>query len=877
MKRYMWHLATLFAAALLLSANGMAQPIVGTPLRLGTGITKTVDEMIAFSAEAERQAGTQRQPIELKEELHAPMELPAPGEENRLFSRSTPQFNAAARPAEIATPTQQIWSNFMGSDFSSAGGGWPPDNNGDVGPTQLLLIQNYRVKVYPKPSVTAPAVTTPNGATTTLLASPVLDISLNNFFRTAIAGVNTTDPHVRYDRLSGRWFIVAMSTNEATNNRLLFAVSSAATITPTSASAVGTSFTFFSTSISAFAGDAGRFLDYPTLGVDRFSLYIGANIFSNSSGSFVQTSGYVVNKADMLAGALTITPFSGIGTTTTGLGTDMRTPQGVHNDDPAATEGFIVGSSAFFSQLIIRRITYSGTTPILQPQVALAVATTRSPIKQPALGSSAGLDASNTRLFAAMIMKNKIDNTFSLWTAHNIGVTAAGVSSTTTANNDRNGSRWYEIRDFASATPTVAQFGTHYNDAAASPRGFWFPSIAMSGQGHAILATSSSSPADRIDINIAGRYRTTVSGDLEDSLYATVSTSDYNPFNGATFVDRWGDYSQVVVDPVDNMTMWAFHQYTNTTNSYGVRAVQLKAPRPPSFTVTSSTGNFCGTLVNVTLTGIVTNNREFFDPGADAGGPGFNRLAVTVSGGTPLTSIPTTNINFVSPTQVNFRMNTVAALAPAGTYVVTVTNPDGQTSTSTFELTGPCTSIPVTLTEFNGRLVNEQAQLNWTTSAEYNSKEFVVEKSIDGVRFSPLATVAAKGFSNTLSNYALTDKSPYPVYSYYRLKMVDKDATFTYSNIVRIATPKKALAITKLFPNPAREKVSLEIVTEKQQSVNLNLIDFSGKRVYKKSLLLTTGLNEADIDLQRFAAGTYIIEAVDDKGAVFYKTTIVKN
>lgn len=880
MKRLNWQRAIVLSLALSVSALGKAQqqPVVGTPLKLGSGITKTVDEITSFSAEAERLNPVHSLPIEAGEELHMPPELPGRnGEANRIASRSYPMGNVAARPNEVAGVTQTIWSNFMGSDFTSAAGGWPPDNNGDVGTTQVLLIQNYRVKVYPKPSVTAGAVTTPNGTSTTLLASPVLDVSLNTFFRTAFAGVTTTDPHVRFDRLSGRWFVVAMTTNETTNNFLLFAVSSAATITPTSASAVGTSFTFFRVSISSFPGDAGRFLDYPTLGVDKNSLYVGANLFTSSSGSYSQSSIYVINKADMIAGSLTVTPFSAAGTAATGLNSDIRTPQGVQNDDPAATDGFFIGSSAFFSELIIRRITYSGTTPTMQPQVAVAIATNRGPIKQPAAGSGGSLDASNTRPFAAMIMKNKIDNTFSLWTAQNVGVQSNGTSSTTTANNDRNGSRWYEIRNFNTASPTVQQFGTHFNDAATTPRGFWFPSIAMSGQGHAILATSSSSQVDRIDINIAGRYRTTPSGDLEDSVYATATSSDYSPTNGGNFVDRWGDYSQVVVDPLDNMTMWAFHQYTNTANSYGVRAIQLKAPRPPSFTASTSSGNFCGTLVNVTLTGVSSNNREFFDPGADAGGPGFNRLTVTVSGGTPTTVIPTTSVAFISPTQVNFRMNTLAANAPAGTYTITVTNPDGQTGTTTFSLAAACTTIPVTLTEFTGRLVNEQSQLNWATSAEYNSKEFVVEKSLDGIRFTPLATVAAKGNSNVETKYELLDKFPYPGNSYYRLKMVDRDASFTYSNIVRITTPKKALAVTRLFPNPTKNKVSLELVADKQQSVTVSLTDFGGKKVYRKSLVLTAGLNNADVQMNNLAAGTYYLEVREENGTAIYKSKVVKN
>ncbi len=160
MKRLNWQRAIVLSLAILVSTLGMAQqqPVVGTPLKLGTGITKSVDEIINFSAETERQNPVHSMPLQMSEELHLPVDLPNPGEENRRFSRTYPLGNAAARPNELATPTQTVWSNFMGGDFTSAAGGWPTDNNGDVGTTQVLLIQNYRVKVYPKPSETGAAM-----------------------------------------------------------------------------------------------------------------------------------------------------------------------------------------------------------------------------------------------------------------------------------------------------------------------------------------------------------------------------------------------------------------------------------------------------------------------------------------------------------------------------------------------------------------------------------------------------------------------------------------------------------------------------------------------------------------------------------------------
>jgi len=845
----------VFFSAINYSVNG--QDIVGKTIHVGPGIKKTVDQIIAFNKIWEQQNENKIFPS--RPELELPDELPGVGDENRRFNKwpvGEPNTNNFVNGV-----TQTIHSNFLATDFSTHFGGWPPDNNGDVGTTQVFIAQNFRFKVYAKPSVTAAAVTTPNGTSTTFLASPAMDVSQNAFFQAAFAGVSTTDPHVRFDRLTGRWFIASMSTNEATNNYLLFAVSSGATVTGSA------SFTFFRVSLSAFpAGNAdiGKFLDYPTLGVDANSLYLGSNIFTSNVGSYSHSSAYVVKKSDMIAGTLTITPFGAIGTAAAPAGFHIRTPQGVQNDDPSATEGYIIGNSGFLSELCFRRVTYPGGVTTLSSEIALAVNTTASTLTQPALGSSGNLDASNTRLFAAMVMKNKITGVSTLWTAHTIQVNTSGVGS---ASGGRNGCRWYQLQNIT-GTPTVAQSGTLFNNVAtaSNPRGFWFPGIAMSGQGHAILAASTASAVARCDIAIAGRYRTSTAGDLEDSVHATVTGSDYNPFNGGVFVNRWGDYSQVGVDPQDNMTMWAFHQYCNTTNSYGVRAIQLKAPPPATPSLATVPG--CGASVAVTINGTSVNNSEFFDPGVDAGGPGFNRLAVTCSGG-----IPVSGVTFVSPTQITCFLDTRGKAS--GTYTITVTNPDGQTATVNFNLAVSC-PLPVTLLSFTGKLVNNETQLNWKTASENNLKAYEIEKSLDGVNFKLLNIVSAKGIGGTETSYQSIDKYPYPGNSYYRLRMVDLDANFTYSNIVRIQTGKKALAVTKMYPNPAHTDFNLEFFAEKNSIVLVTIFDFSGKKMINRQVNLQAGLNDYQLNLNNLANGSYFIQVKDIDGKVIEKTKLVK-
>ncbi len=843
---------SLFSLILLLCpASSTAQEIVGIPLHLGKGVTKTVSEIIEY--------GKKNALSDISEPLREGEELELPP---KTIGTIDPAWNISSWPIQkilpngvsSGLPAPNIWSNFLATDFSSASGGWPPDNNGDVGTTQVFIAQNFRFKVYPKPSVTASAVTTPNGSSTALLATPVIDISVNNFFRIAYASVNTTDPHVRFDRLTGRWFVVAQSTNETTNNYLLFAVSSGATIASTA------SFTFFRVPMSTIGGaDAGKFLDYPTLGVDKNSLYIGANIFT-SAGTYSHSSLYVVNKAAMISGTLTITPF-----TAAGLGTGITniiTPQGVQNDNPNATEGYFAGeSSTVFNRLVMKRITYSGASPVLSADINVVIPANLDAIGQAAQGSSGTLDAVGGRYYAAMVMANKITGATTLWLAETIGVNASGVSAATIT---RNASRWLEIQNLTT-TPVLNQAGTLFNNAAANPRGFWVPSIAMNGQGHAVMVSSSAASNARIDINIAGRYRTTTLGTLVDTVMATVAADAYNPISGG-FVNRWGDYSQVTVDPSDNMTLWAFHEYCNSTNSYGVRAIQIKAPPPATPSLATVPG--CGASVAITINGTSTNNSEFFDPGADAGGPGFNRLTVTCSGG-----ITVSGTTFVSPTQITCFLDTRGKAS--GTYTITVTNPDDQSATTNFSLVSSC-PLPVTLLTFNGNLVNNETHLNWRTASENNLKSYEIEKSMDGINFALLNVVAAKGNANTETSYQAIDRYPYPGYSYYRLKMMDKDAGFTYSNIVKIETEKKSIALTKMYPNPLHDIFNIEIFAERNSDIQIRVYDLLGKSVLNKQVAVQAGLNEYPLNLANLSAGNYIIEIKDMSGSIIGKSKLVK-
>ncbi len=640
----------LVVALLLASAGGIAAAAdspaqdeaaaatVGVPWTGEPGITETVSDIM----ERERWAPATTAGARETKPRHV---LTGPRRQNPS-APAVPQWPVPETSSSLPEPLlpQTVGTSFLGAVVSESGF-IPPDSMGAVGPTQVLVIVNGRIKVFDKAGVLG-----------------ALNASTDTFFNSVRNGSGTSDPHVRYDRLSGRWFLTMI--NVSTPNRVMIAVSSGSTITNAA------SFTFFQFQhdLVTPTGDTGDFADYDTLGVDANALYVGVNVFNAAGTAFLGTSGFVIRKSDLLTGILTVTAFRGLTTCNPFCTTGPYTPQGVDNDDPASTEGYFIGvDAAAFSQLDIRRITNPGGTPTISGNLTLVVPTTTFPILQPALGSTHPLDSLDDRLFAAAMHKNKTTGTSTLWTAHNIEVNSSGVG---TSGGGRNGSRWYEITNLTT-TPALNQSGTLFDSAGSNPLSFWIPSVAMSGQGHMALGSSRAGTLNRAEIAVAGRLATDALGNTQAPTLAQSSSTAYN-VQGVT-PQRWGDYSQVVVDPNDDMTMWTFQEYCNATDSWGLRAIQLIAPPPATPASAAPSSMAQGATGDVIITGTVVSGSGFFDPGT-----GFpNRISAAVNGG----GVTVNSVTFTDPTHVTLNL-TVAGGATAGSRTVTVTNPDGQAMTS---------------------------------------------------------------------------------------------------------------------------------------------------------------------------------------------------
>lgn len=166
-------------------------------------------------------------------------------------------------------------------------------------------------------------------------------------------------------------------------------------------------------------------------------------------------------------------------------------------------------------------------------------------------------------------------------------------------------------------------------------------------------------------------------------------------------------------------------------------------------------------------------------------------------------------------------------------------------------------TLPVQLSSFTAVTAANTVTLNWQTVSENNLSHFEIESSTDGRVFTRAGRVNAKGHATSSNYYNFTDAGKKDLI-YYRLKMLDYDNTFSYSNIlaVRSQSGKRKL---QLFPNPATEQVQLQLpVNEKTQAL-ISIHDFTGKQLYQQSWFLQTGNNSISIPVNNLAKGMYSI------------------
>ena len=468
------------------------------------------------------------------------------------------------RPADgpNVIPTPIVSFNGPGNISSVS----PPDPVGDVGPNHYVAMSNLSFQVFDK--------------TGTSLFGPALNNTLWAGFGGPCQTENSGDPIVIYDQLDDRWILTQFTSAGPTDHNCV-AVSQ--TPDPTGA--------YYRYAFST----GSNFPDYPKYGMWTDALYISTREFAGGS-TFVGVGAYAINRAQLIAGNPAATVISFLATPASAGGA-YNVGDGLLPTDldgfalpPAGTPNFFVGSmdnggpyGAPQDALTLWKFTVDFATPanssfVLANTIPIAAIDTipafcsgRACVPQP--GTATELDhlGYRQRPLWRLAYRN--------FGSHESLVTNQAVEASATMS----GIRWWEIRS-PNSSPVIYQEGT-YAPGLVDGIHRWMGSIAMDSAGNMALGYSASDGTSTFPSSwYTGRL-------AADPLH-TMPQGESAFVNGTgsqTGSQRWGDYTSMNVDPVDDCTFWYVNEWVPTTSSVGwqlrIGSFRFAACGTPDFTL----------------------------------------------------------------------------------------------------------------------------------------------------------------------------------------------------------------------------------------------------------------------------------------------------
>jgi hypothetical protein len=408
----------------------------------------------------------------------------------------------------------------------------PPDTDGEVGKTQYVELVNIGLQVFDK-------------LTGTSLLGPIDIASVWSGFGGVCELADSGDPVVIYDQLADRW-VISQFAGIAVPNTECIAVSQ-------TGDATGAWYRY------AFGPLTTNFLDYPKLGVWPDGYYMAANMFNTAGTAYVGPQPFVFDRVKMLVGAPSATSQTpgiiGGSSEETFLPSDLDgiipPPVGDPNHFVAWPRGNPLSYKVWAYHADFT--TPANSTFALEASIPAAAFTALCPTTRncvPQAGTTARLDAIADRLMFRNPYRRFSDGHESM------------LDNYTVSANSVAGIRWIELRRTQPGNWTIFQQSTYQPDTTWR----WMGSIASDNQGNIALGFSASSSSINPQIRYAGRLTTdplnTLSGEqhLFDGTGSQIGTSN-----------RWGDYSDMTVDPMDDCTFYYTNQYYQTTSSFNWR------------------------------------------------------------------------------------------------------------------------------------------------------------------------------------------------------------------------------------------------------------------------------------------------------------------
>ncbi|HLK30401.1 MAG TPA: T9SS type A sorting domain-containing protein [Puia sp.] len=165
-------------------------------------------------------------------------------------------------------------------------------------------------------------------------------------------------------------------------------------------------------------------------------------------------------------------------------------------------------------------------------------------------------------------------------------------------------------------------------------------------------------------------------------------------------------------------------------------------------------------------------------------------------------------------------------------------------------------TLPLLMTNFNATLTDNVVKVTWSTEQESNLNQFVMLRSGDGVTWETIGKIQAKGNSSIPVNYSFTDQTPLQGINYYRVKAVDNNLQYKFSEIKLI----KGLFIKgiKFGPNPVRDNLHITFGSDISSALTLRLINQYGQVLQQKQISQPAG-STILFSLNNYAQGIYTL------------------
>jgi hypothetical protein len=429
--------------------------------------------------------------------------------------------DTAAQEAYLPGVSTHAVLSFDGMTSKDSGDVAPPDTNGSVGSTQFVEIVNFAYAVFDK-------------ASGKLLLKPTSIDTIWQGFGGLCQNINGGDPVVLWDKIAQRWLVTQLSYNQGfTKDFVCIAVS-------TSADATG--------SFNRYAFNfQGQLPDYPKYGIWPDAYYFTANVNGAEPCAFDRKAMISGKKAAMIC----ITPNPNYNSF---LPSDMDgstlPPAGAPNhylDIPNSSANQLAEFNFHVDFADPKKSTFTGPNLITVPTYLFTCGGTGACIPQPSPGEA--LKGLSDRLMFRLAYRNFGDHE-SLVVSH---VVLPGKHSTALG-----AMRWYELR----STPAGGKFSLYQVGTFQNPTtSLWMGSIAMDKQADIALGMSASSDTLKPSVWYTGRVPTDPLGKMETPVVAVKGTA-VQVGDG----QRWGDYSSMSIDPVDDCTFWYSQQYYNKKN-----------------------------------------------------------------------------------------------------------------------------------------------------------------------------------------------------------------------------------------------------------------------------------------------------------------------